>query len=85
MSVRHTLFAAATIAIAADSAGSKTDVGRRVQADKIDFFGNEAFSSEKLQEVLSHADRRCFTKSGSLNPDALYLLPDYITAFYYDD
>jgi outer membrane protein insertion porin family len=78
-------FVLATIAIAADSAGSKTDVGRRVQADKIDFFGNEAFSSEKLQEVLSHADPRCFTKSGSLNPNALYLLPDYITAFYYDD
>ena len=74
-----------TIAVAGDSAGSKADVGRRAGTSKIDFFGNEAFGSEKLQEVLSHADPRCFTKSGSLNPDALYLLTDYITAFYYDN
>ena len=74
-----------TIAVAGDSAGSKADVGRGAGTSKIDFFGNEAFGSEKLQEVLSHADPRCFTKSGSLNPDALYLLTDYITVFYYDN
>lgn len=42
-----------TIAVAGDSAGSKADVRRGVQTAKIDFIGNKAFSSEKLQEVLS--------------------------------
>jgi outer membrane protein insertion porin family len=76
-----------TNAFAGDSTGSKADVGREIRTPKVDFIGNKAFSSEKLQEALSYLKPRRITESGSLNPNALYEATDatdYLTAFYYD-
>jgi outer membrane protein insertion porin family len=71
-----------TNAVARDSTGNKADTSSGgTRTPKIDFIGNKAFSSEKLQQVLSNAKPRRFTDSGSLYPNAT----DYLTAFYYDN
>ena len=75
-----------TIAVAGDSTGNKGDTSSGgIRTPKIDFSGNRAFSSEKLLKVLLNARPRWFTKSGSINPNALRLATDTLTAFYYDN
>jgi outer membrane protein insertion porin family len=74
-----------TNAVARDSTGNKADTSSGIRTPKIDFVGNTAFSSEKLLKVLLNARPRWFTESGTINPNALRLATDILTAFYYDD
>jgi outer membrane protein assembly factor BamA len=75
-----------TNAFARDSTGNKADTSSGgIRTPKIDFVGNTAFSSEKLLKVLLNARPRWFTESGTINPNALRLATDILTAFYYDD
>ena len=77
---------ATTNAVARDSTGNKADTSSGgIRTPKIDFVGNTAFSSEKLLKVLLNARPRWFTESGTINPNALRLATDILTAFYYDD
>lgn len=74
-----------TIGLARDSTGNKAEIERGTKTPKIDFIGNSAFNSEKLLKVLLNARPRCFTESGTLNPNALNRATDNLAAFYYDN
>jgi len=75
-----------TTAIASDSTGNKGDTSSGgIRTPKIDFIGNKAFSSEKLLQALSIGRPRWFAPSGSIKPDAVHEVTDFLMVFYYDN